>query len=156
MPIDPSENLPLAQLHVPALLNGRPTNPTTAATAAAATMARRRAQQVATAAAMQAQHQQAQYLAAAAAAQAQAMRQEEFKTDVADLTGVCDCCCICILSYYCWVSVVALWPTVELSCMLRRLGRVLLPSPLDTTFTQQTTNCPHQLLPTHTLSLRCS
>lgn len=88
MPTDPSESLPLAQLHVPLLLNGRPTAPTTAAAAAAASLARRRQQQQAAAAAAAAQQQQAQLLAAAAAAQAAAMRQEEYKTDMADLTGV--------------------------------------------------------------------
>lgn len=87
MPADPSECLPLAQLHVPLLLNGRPTAPTTAAAAAAASLARRRQQQQAAAAAAAAQQQQAQLLAAAAAAQAAAVRQEEFKTDMSDLTG---------------------------------------------------------------------
>jgi len=87
MPADPSECLPLAQLHVPLLLNGRPTAPTTAAAAAAASLARRRQQQQAAAAAAAAQQQQAQLLAAAAAAQATAVRQEEFKADMGDLTG---------------------------------------------------------------------
>jgi hypothetical protein len=87
MPTDPSENLPLQQLHVPLLLNGRPTAPTTAALAAQASLARRRQQQQAAAAAAAAQQQQAQLLAAAAAAQAAAMRQEEYKTDMTDLTG---------------------------------------------------------------------
>lgn len=88
MPTDPGENLPLAQLHVPLLLNGRPTAPTTAAAAAAASLARRRQQQQAAAQAAAAQQQQAQLLAAAAAAQAAAVRQEEYKTDMADLIGV--------------------------------------------------------------------
>lgn len=87
MPSDPSECLPLAQLHVPLLLNGRPTAPTTAAAAAAASLARRRQQQQAAAAAAAAQQQQAQLLAAAAAAQAAAVRQEELKNDMGDLTG---------------------------------------------------------------------
>jgi hypothetical protein len=88
MPADPSENLPLAQLHVPLLLNGRPTAPTTAAAVAAASLARRRQQQQAAAQAAAAQQHQAQLLAAAAAAQAAAVRQEEYKTDIAELTGV--------------------------------------------------------------------
>lgn len=87
MPADPSENLPLAQLHVPLLLNGRPTAPTTAAAAAAASLARRRQQQQAAAAAAAAAQQQQQLLAAAAAAHAAAARQEEYKQDMADLTG---------------------------------------------------------------------
>jgi hypothetical protein len=105
MPTDPGDNLPLAQLHVPLLLNGRPTAPTTAAAAAAASLARRRQQQQAAVQAAAAQQQQAQLLAAAAAAQAAAVRQEEYKTDMADLTGAhaavfkcgfhCCCCCCC-------------------------------------------------------------
>lgn len=87
MPADPSENLPLAQLHMPLLLNGRPTGPTTAAAAAAASMQRRRQQQQAAAAAAAAAQQQQQLLAAAAAAHAAAARQEEYKQDMADLTG---------------------------------------------------------------------
>ena len=89
MPADPSENLPLAQLHVPLLLNGRPTAPTTAAAAAAASLQRRRQQQQAAAAAAAAAQQQQQLLAAAAAAHAAAARQEEYKQDMADLTGGC-------------------------------------------------------------------
>jgi hypothetical protein len=87
MPLEPHECLPLAQLHVPPLLHGRPTAPATQAQAAAASLARRRQQQQAAAAAAQAQAQQAQLLAAAAAAQAAAVRQEELKADVSELTS---------------------------------------------------------------------